>query len=132
MEEVKTLNRIELEFTLNTSPSLLFNRLSTPSGLAEWFADDVNLSGKIFTFIWDGTELQAELLEKKENKTIKFRWLKDGANPKNFFAFRIIVHEMTGDVALQITEQLDENEDSEESISLWTSQIGNLKRGLGI
>jgi uncharacterized protein YndB with AHSA1/START domain len=132
MEDVKILNRIELEFTLNTSPHLLFNRLSTPSGLAEWFADDVNLSGKIFTFIWDETQLKAELLEKKENKCIKFRWLKDGANPKNFFTFRIVVHEMTREVALQVIEQLDENEDQEETISLWTSQVGNLKRGLGI
>lgn len=132
MEDVRTIDKIELEFTLNTSPHLLFNRLSTPSGLAEWFADDVNLSGKIYTFIWEGTQTQAELIEKKENKSIKFRWLKEGANPKNYFSFRIVVHEMTGEVALQVEEQLDESEDSEESISLWTSQIGNLKRILGI
>jgi len=130
MEDVKTLNRIELEFALNTSSHLLFNRLSNPSGLAEWFADDVNLSGKIFTFFWDETQLQAELLEKKENKMIKFRWLKEGSNPKNYFAFIIVVQEMTGGVALQIVEQLDENEDPEESISLWTSQIGENSRHL--
>ena len=132
MDDIKTIDKIELEFTFNTSPHLLFNRLSTPSGLAEWFADDVNVSGKVYTFFWEGTELQAELLEKKENKSIKFRWLKEGANPKNYFSFRIIVQEMTGGVALQVVEQLDENEDLEESISLWSSQIGNLKRVLGI
>ncbi len=43
MEDVKTLNRIELEFSLNTPQHLLFNRLSTPSGLSEWFADNVNV-----------------------------------------------------------------------------------------
>jgi uncharacterized protein YndB with AHSA1/START domain len=132
MEDVKTLNRIELEFALNTPQHLLFNRLSTPSGLSEWFADNVNVSGKIYTFIWDNTELKAELLEKKENKNIKFRWLREGANPKSFFNFRIIVHELTGEVSLQVTEQLDEYEDINESISLWNSQIGNLKRILGI
>lgn len=132
MEEVSTLNRIELEFTINTSPNLLFNRLSTPSGLAEWFADDVNLSGKIFTFIWDNTQVKAELLEKKENKSLKYRWLKEGANPKNFFSFKLSVHDLTGELSLQIVEQLDENEDHEDAISLWTSQIGELKRILGV
>jgi len=132
MEEVKTINKIELEFTFNTSPHLLFNRLSTPSGLAEWFADDVNVSGNIFTFFWDNTQAKAELVEKKENKNIKFRWLKEGSNPRNYFNFRIIVHELTGEVALQVIEQFDLAEDEEETISLWNSQIGDLKRVLGI
>jgi len=132
MEDVKTLNRIELEFAFNTSPHLLFNRLSTPSGLAEWFADDVNLSGKIFTFFWENTQLKAELLEKKENKSIKFRWLKEGSNPKSYFTFRIMAPEFSGEIALQVIEQLDDNEDPKETISLWNSQIGALKRILGI
>lgn len=68
MEGISTLNRIELEFTINTSPQILFNRLSTPSGLSEWFADDVNLSGKVFTFVWENTQQKAELIEKKRIK----------------------------------------------------------------
>lgn len=132
MEEISTLNRVELEFTINTSPHILFNRLSTPSGLSEWFADDVNLSGKIFTFFWENTQQKAELLEKKENKSIKFRWIKDGVNPKNFFSFRLSSHELTRELTLKVIEQLDENEDLEEAISLWNSQIGDLKRILGV
>jgi len=132
MEDTKTTNKIELEFTLNTSPSIIFSRLSTPSGLAEWFADDVKLSGKVYTFIWDQSQQKAELLEKKENKYVKFRWLKEGANPKNFFTFKIHVHELTGEVALQLIEFLENSEDREEAISLWNYQIGELKRVLGI
>lgn len=132
MEEVNTLNRVELEFTINTSPQLLFNRLSTPSGLAEWFADDVNLSGKVFTFIWEGTQLKAELLEKKENKSLKFRWLKEDSNPKSFFSFRLSPHDLTKELSLQVIEQLDDNEDVEDAISLWNNQIGELKRILGV
>ena len=132
MEDVSTLNRVELEFTINTSPHLLFNRLSTPSGLAEWFADDVNLSGKTFTFVWDNTQQKAELLEKKENKSIKFRWLKEGSNPKNFFSFKLSSHDLTRELSLQVIEQLDDNEDIEDAISLWNSQIGDLKRILGV
>jgi len=132
MEEVNTISRVELEFTINTTPHLLYNRLSTPSGLSEWFADDVNLSGKVFTFIWEGTQLKAEIVEKKENKSIKFCWLKEGCNQKNFFSFRIVVHELTSELTLQVVEQLDESEDIEEAISLWNSQIGELKRILGV
>ena len=58
MAELK--EKIELEYTLNTSPGILFNRLATPSGLSEWFADDVMVDGKIFTFIWKGSEQRAE------------------------------------------------------------------------
>ena len=60
--------KFELEYILKTSPAILFSRLSTPSGLSEWFADDVNLEGKIFRFVWDGSEQQAEQVLKKENK----------------------------------------------------------------
>ncbi len=132
MEDTKTINKIELEFALNTSPAILFSRLYTPSGLAEWFADDVKLSGKVYTFIWDQTQQKAELLEKKENKYVKFRWLKEGSNTKNYFTFKIHVHELTGELALQLIELLDSAEDRDEAISLWNYQIGELKRVLGI
>ncbi len=132
MENVSTINRVELEFTINTSPHILFNRLSTPSGLSEWFADDVNLSGKVFTFVWENTQQKAELIEKKENKSIKFRWIKEGANPKSFFAFQLYTQDLTRELTLKVTELLDESEDMNDTISLWNSQIGELKRILGV
>ncbi len=67
--------KFELEFTLKTSLGVLFNRLSTPSGLSEWFADDVNLKNGLYSFEWDGTEQVAELLSKKDNKHMRFRWV---------------------------------------------------------
>ncbi len=42
--------RYEIEFPINSSPQLLYQYISTPSGLAEWFADDVNSRGGIFYF----------------------------------------------------------------------------------
>ena len=61
--------KIELEFPINVSPKVLFYRLSTPSGLSEWFADDVNVKGSIYTFFWEGNEQQAELVSIKDGKT---------------------------------------------------------------
>ena len=128
---------IELEFSLNPSPSILFNRLSTPSGLSEWFADDVNLNGSVFTFIWDKVEHYAEVVNKKENKFIRYKWLENG-NPEDqnsFFEFRIETDEITGGLSLFVTEQLDPDTNQDEAndiTSLWEHQVSELRRILGV
>ncbi len=122
--------KFELEYTFNTSPKVLFNRLSTPSGLAEWFADDVNLVGDTYTFIWDGSEEQAEVMQKKDLSYIRFRWLNPG-NEDCYFEFRLHQHELTGDLALIITDFADD-EEKEDTIDLWDSQIADLKRLIGL
>lgn len=120
--------KITLEYTLNSSPKVLYPRLSTPGGLTEWFADDVNVKGNIFFFIWDESEQKAELVQKKENTYIRFKWLDDPEEPT--FEFRINVDEITGDVALVITDTIDE-EDEDDVVGLWDSQISELKHVLG-
>ena len=67
--------KFELEFPIQASPQLLFQYISTPSGMSEWFADNVNSRGELFTFIWDGFEEQAKLLAKKNGERVKFKWL---------------------------------------------------------
>lgn len=123
-------NKLRLEYTLNSSINILYKQLSTPSGLSEWFADDVNLKGKVFTFIWDGVEEQAEMLAQKENKFIRFRWL-ESDEIDSYFEFKIHQHELTGDVALEITDFADEDE-SDDLKDLWDSQIARLKQTMGI
>ncbi len=122
--------QINLEYTFNTSPKVLYYRLSSPSGLSEWFADDVNIKGDTFTFLWDGSEEKAELIAKKENVFIKFQWL-DEEKEGLFLEFRITVHELTGDVALLVTDFVEED-DKEDSIELWNTQVANLKHSLGL
>ena len=122
--------KIELEYTINSSPKVLFNRLSTPGGLSEWFADDVNLQGKVFTFFWEGTEQQAELVLKKDNKYIRFHWL-DDCDTKCYFEFRITQDELTGDVSLLITDFAEEDE-KDDVVDLWDTQIAELKHVIGL
>ena len=74
---MSTKVKYELEFPIQASPQLLYNYISTPSGLSEWFADNVNSRGELFTFIWDDSEEQAKLLTKKNSERIKFRWLEN-------------------------------------------------------
>ncbi len=123
--------KFELEYTIKCSPKVLFSRLSTPEGLSEWFAEDVNVDGDIFTFIWGTTRTIARLVAMKENKLVRFEWtdgLKEGSD---YFEFRINIQELTGDLALIITDFADE-EEKEDSIYLWDTQISDLKRALGV
>lgn len=119
-----------LEYPIKSSPKVLFSRLSTPGGLAEWFADDVNLKGDVYSFIWDGAEQKADLLQKKENKFIRFQWI-DDEDDESYFEFRINIDELTKDVALIITDFAEEDE-KEDAIELWNSQISELKHIIGL
>ena len=121
--------KFEMEFPIQASPQLLYQYISTPSGLSEWFADNVNSRGEIFTFIWDGSEEVANLLRKKSNDSIKFRWEEDEDTP-HFFELRIQVDEITKDVSLMVTDFSDEDE-VDEAKMLWENQIGSLKQVLG-
>jgi len=119
--------RIQLEYVINCSPKVLFNRLSTASGLAEWFAEDVRVRGKKFTFIWEGTEQTAEMTLQKENRLVRFSWIEE---PDSYFEFRITQDELTGDVSLIIIDFAEEDE-RDETVELWNTQIADLKHVLG-
>jgi uncharacterized protein YndB with AHSA1/START domain len=121
----------ELEYTLNCSPKVLFSRLSTPEGLSEWFADNVNVDGDIFTFFWDNSESKARLSALKDNKLVRFEWLNRENEEENYFEFLINIDELTGDLALIVSDYA-EPDDKEDSTNLWNSQVADLKRLLGI
>ena len=125
--------KFELEYTLNCSPKVLFSRLSTPEGLSEWFADNVDVDGDLFTFFWNNSESKARLAALKENKLVRFEWIGIGIQNEesNYFEFRINVEELTGDLALIISD-FAEPDEKEDSIYLWNTQITDLKRLLGI
>lgn len=115
---------------LNASKSILFNCLSTPSGLSEWFADDVNIRNDVYTFKWDDSEEEAKLITKKRDEYIKFKWIDDDSDDDSFFDMRIRIDAMTGETALIINDYVDEDE-IEESSLLWDSLVDNLRRILG-
>ncbi|MDA0304610.1 MAG: START-like domain-containing protein, partial [Bacteroidetes bacterium] len=110
---------------------VLFNMFSTPSGLAEWFCDDVNIKQDVHTFVWDGSEESARIISKKREDFIKFRWIEDEeAGIPSFFEFRIKIDDMTGDTAIVITDFAEEDE-IESSKELWGAQVDRLKQILG-
>ena len=124
------LIKYSIEIPINSSVNVLYKRLSTPSGLAEWFADNVNLKNNVFTIFWDDSDQSAKILKKKSNKFVQFKWL-DDEEKESFFEFKIQVDEMTSDVSLIITDFAEDEEDQEEQTMLWEQQIQNLKMAIG-
>ena len=123
--------KFEMEFPIQASPQLLYQYISTPSGMSEWFADNVNSRGEKFTFIWDGSEEKARLLSKKSGERVKFRWMADEEAEDNYyFEIRIQVDEITKDVSLIVTDYAEEDE-IDEAKMLWDNQISDLKQVLG-
>ena len=121
--------RIDLEYIFSSSVSILFSRLSTAPGLAEWSSDDVKHAGNIFTFVWDGVDEQAELVDMKKNSFVRFKWL-DADDEEEFFEFSLHVEPLTEEVALIITDFVDDDEEADE-IELWNKQVEMLHRTVG-
>lgn len=125
----KTLFTIEYDF--QASPQLLFQYLSTPSGLSEWFADNVNSRGEDYTFIWDDAEEYAKLIQKKNNEKVRFRWMNDEEDQDDcYFELKIVVDEITKDVSLYVSD-FAEDDELEESKMLWNNLVSSLKQVLG-
>jgi hypothetical protein len=123
--------KYELEIEVNSSTKVLYTMISTPSGLSEWFADDVNIKDDVFTFFWDGSSEEAKLLSKRKGESIKFQWLEDFEEvEKTYFEIAIKIDELTNDVAIVITDFAEEDE-IEEAQQLWENQINDLKKVIG-
>ncbi len=120
--------KFEMEFVIHASPQLLYQYISTPSGLSEWYADNVNSRGETFTFIWNDSEEKAKMLKRKSEEFVKFAWTEN--EDGSFFEMRIIVDEITKDVSLFITD-FAEDDEVDEAKMLWENQVSDLKQVLG-
>ncbi len=122
-------HKIELEYILRCSPNVLYSFLTEPSGLSEWFCDNVNIRAEIMTFIWNkDSEQRAKKTGSRENSYVRYRWLD---SPENvYFEFRIQVDDITGETALMITDFAETGDEDETRLS-WDSAIQKLHRVIG-
>ncbi|MEY2753091.1 MAG: hypothetical protein RLZZ570_1037 [Bacteroidota bacterium] len=119
-----------IEFPVRCSAAMLYSFLSTPSGLSEWFCDDVNSRGDTYRFFWGETEEVASVVRKKTNYFIQYKWEHDDSANRFSFEFRIDVDDLTGDGLLTVTDYVEPDEEHEMR-SLWQSQITTLLRTIG-
>lgn len=117
-----------LEFPVRCSPVILYEFLATPAGLQEWFADKVDDRDNIFSFTWNGSDDKAELLEKEQDKFIRFHWLHSAKD--EYFEFRIEKSEVTNQTILVIKDFAEKKEIKDQSM-LWDYQVKELFHRLG-
>ncbi|PIQ48342.1 MAG: ATPase [Cytophagales bacterium CG12_big_fil_rev_8_21_14_0_65_40_12] len=127
-------NKFVTEFEVNASTKMLFPYLSTASGLAQWFAEDVNINeDKVYSFLWDGEEHKATKAAQKTNHFVKFEFLpeteEDEGDP-TYIELRLMLSELTQSVFLQITDYSD-LDDPEEQQDLWENIVHSLKELIG-
>ena len=117
-----------LEYPIRCSPAILFDFLSTPAGLQEWFANKVDEQDTVFCFSWNNTTEKAEVLSAEVGKFIRFHWLH--APKDEFFEFSIEKSEITNQTILVIKDFAFKKDISDQS-QLWESQVKELFHRLG-
>lgn len=123
------LKKIELEYLLRTSPGVLYPFLAEPTGLAEWFCNDVNTSEGNYTFVWDkDSEETARLIASRENAFVRYRW--QDAPENSYFEMRLQVDDITSELALIITEFVEED-DVDETVLFWDNAMQRLHQVIG-
>lgn len=123
--------KFHIEYPLKSaSVGVLWNSISAPLGLAEWFAESVTVEGYKYTFSWDDTDETAYLTEIKPNDHIRFQW-EDDKDTDAFFELRIVIQELGSEVALVITD-FAEKDEMEDTILIWNKQVADLRRKYGI
>lgn len=117
-----------LEYPVRCSPAILYEFLSTPAGLQEWFADKVDEREGMFSFSWNGSVEKAQVLEIELDRFIRFHWLT--APTEEYFEFRIEKSEVTNLTILVIRDFAEKKEVSDQA-QLWEVQVKDLFHRLG-
>lgn len=123
------MQKYQLEFSMRSVPvPLLWSYISTASGLKEWFADRVSVSGKKYIFEWDGHQQTATLLGMRNERSVRFRW--DDTEGRSYFEMRISVNELTEHTTLTVVD-FAESDEADDAKGLWETQVDTLRRVLG-
>jgi len=120
--------KFTLEYIIRSSPMILYDFLTTATGLQQWFADEVDNDGREFSFTWRGDTERADLVSTEDDDFIRYRWEWQDAN--EYFEFRIDKTEITNDTILYVTDFAEER-DIDNAKRLWDAQIHNLIKRIG-
>lgn len=123
------------EYEFRASPKLLYPYLSTASGMADWFCDDVKVDNinHRYNFVWDSTDHWATLAVQKLNKHIKYEFERHETmadDESGYIEFRLDQNDMTQSVYLKVVDfsAMDDHEELEE---LWDGLVHTLKEKVG-
>ncbi len=127
-------NKFVSDYQINASKKIVFNYLSTASGLEEWFADDVRINeDKTFIFNFDNEDHYARQASLRNNAHVKFEFF-DPKNPDEsdnaYIEFKLEENELTQTLFLKVIDYSD-GYDDEELVPIWEGLIGKLKEIIG-
>ncbi len=117
-----------LEYPVRCSPTILYDFLSNPSGLQEWFADTVNVQDGVYSFGWSGAEETADLVDSEQDKFIKYHWTE--SEDDEYFEFYIDKSEVTNQTIL-VVKDFAEKADIKDQSQLWDKQLKDLFHRIG-
>lgn len=123
------------DYEIHASIKMLYPYIQTAGGLAEWFADDVNInnSDKTYTFFWDNEEHKARQVAHRTNHFARFEFLPendDDVKDPSYFELRLEFNEMTQSVYLKVFDYSD-FDDLKELEGLWDSLVEALRKTVG-
>lgn len=127
-------NKFVSDYQINASKKIVFQYISTASGLEEWFADEVKIDeDKNYIFNFDNEDHHAKLTSIKTNSYVKFEFF-DPKNPIDednaYIEFKIVENELTQTLFLKVTDYSDVY-DEDESLSIWDGMIARFKEMIG-
>lgn len=117
-----------LEFLFRASPAIIYKFLTTPSALIRWFCDEVDIDRDVYTFVWDGAEEMATLIDDIEEERVRFQW--EDAEEGEYLEFRMSRSPVTGETILEITDFCDDDEVDDQK-QLWETQVKQMKIATG-
>lgn len=117
-----------LEFIFRASPAIIYKFLTTPSALIRWFCDEVDINDDEFTFVWEGAEEVAILIDDIEEERVRFQW--EDAEEDEYLEFRMSRSPVTGETILEITDFCDDDE-VEDQKQLWETQVKQMRIATG-
>ena len=121
--------KYDMEFIFRASPTILYQFITTPSCLVRWFCDEVDINDEIYSFVWDGSEEEAEMIDDIEDERVRFKWM-DADDPDEFLEFRMYKSDVTNETILEITDFCDDDEVDAQR-DLWESQIKEMRKECG-
>ncbi len=120
--------KFTIEYIVRSSPSILFEFVTEPSKLAQWFSDTCDGNDTTIVFGWSGSRELADIVDFIEDEYVKYHW-KDNKKDE-FFSFRIYKSEISFETVLEVTDFAEEKEIKDQT-RLWDSQIDELKHHIG-
>ncbi|MGB3780961.1 MAG: START-like domain-containing protein [Tunicatimonas sp.] len=126
------------EFEFKASRKMLFPYINTPSGLSQWFADDVVVDeDKVFTFSWNSERARAQRVVQRANKLVRFEFLDESDPPSSdevatdaVLEIRLEENDLTGAVFLSVTDSVSADNE-EEFQALWNQMTDSLREIVG-